>query len=58
MGAFGCEHTVREIVLSDAVSAVALQRDLETNLLRLNLALVCASTEGIGPEIKQKDMNG
>lgn len=45
-------------MLSDVVSAVALQHDLEMSLLRLNLALVCASTEGIGPEIKQKDMNG
>ncbi len=44
-------------MLSDG-SAVALQLDLEMNLLRLNLALVCASTEGMGPELQQKDMNG
>lgn len=49
MGAFGCEQTVRDTVLLDVVSEDALQLDLEMNLLRLNLALVCLSTEGIGP---------
>lgn len=57
MGASREELIVSDNLLSDANTAVALQRTLDINLLSPNLVAVSVSSEGSGPEKRKQMLN-